>query len=140
MKKGLLFFIAILIPILANGQYEQKLSINIASGVFKTLGKKLGQYDPMQMPNYRMGFSANAGMQFKIGERFSLSAEAGIMISNKWSYIAEGSDHNYLYWSFTDTTTSKYYEGEAYMDIYNYSFGIKPKFYLFPGNKINPYL
>jgi len=143
MKKGLLFFLVILIPILTNGQFDQKVSINLSSGIFKTFGKKISvdpDPEPMQMPNYRMGFSANVGFQFKIGERFSLSAEAGIMISNKWFYKAPGSDNNYFSWSFTDTTTAIYYEGEAYMDIYNYSFSIKPKFYLSPGNKLNPYL
>jgi hypothetical protein len=140
MKKGLLFLIIYLVTLQLQAQFEQKISINVASGIFKTFGKKIGQYDPMQMPNYKMGFTANAGVQFKMGERFSLSAEAGIMISNRWSYIEEGSDHNYLYWSFTDETTGNYYEGEAYMDIYNYSFGIKPKVYLFPGKKLNPYL
>jgi hypothetical protein len=140
MKKGLLIFIIYLITFQVNAQFEQKISINVASGIFKTFGKKLGQYDPMQMPNYRMGFSANGGLQFKISERFSLSADFGIMISQKWSYKAEGSDNNYLYWSFTDETTGISYEGEAYMDIYNYSLGIKPKFYLSPGNKLNPYL
>jgi hypothetical protein len=143
MKKGLLFFIIFLIALKSNAQFEQKVSINISSGIFKTFGQKLSvdpYPEPMQMPNYKMGFSANGGLQFKISERFSLSADFGIMISQSWYYKYAGSDNNYLYWSFTDTTTGLAYEGENYLDIYNYSFRINPKYYLVQGKKWKPYL
>jgi opacity protein-like surface antigen len=87
-----------------------------------------------------MGFSANGGLQFKISERFSLSAEFGIMISQRWFYKFAGSDNNYLFWSFTDTISTLYYEGENYLDIYNYSFRINPKYYLVQGKKWTPFI
>lgn len=140
MKKGLLLFIISLVSLHSTAQFEQKVSINVSSGIFKTFGDKTGQYDPMQMPNYSMGFSANGGLQFRINERFSLSADFGIMISQRWFYKPAGSDINYLSWSFIDTISGIYYEGENYLDIYNYSIRINPKYYLVQGKKWSPYI
>jgi opacity protein-like surface antigen len=140
MKKGLILLIVILFPFHANAQYDQKISFSFSAGTFKTFGKKLGVDEPMQMPNYRMGFGANAGLQFKISERFSLSGELGIMISEKWSY-KQGSNNNYNYWSINDSVTGNLIaEGENYLDIFNYSLGIKPIYYITKGGKWNSYL
>jgi len=140
MKRSLFFLIVFLIPIWAVAQYNQKISINLASGIFDTFGKKVGEYDPMQMPNYQLGFSANGGLQIRINDRLSISAEVGFMNSRRW-YYSEGDNNNYLYWYITlDTITYEpIAEGENYLDIQNYSFGVKPKYYLGPGKRWNPY-
>jgi len=140
MKKSLFSIIVFLIPFWAIAQYDQKVSINFASGIFKTFGEKVGEYGPMQMPNYKMGFSANGGVQFKINGQWSLSVDIGIMISERWSY-KEGQNNNYYYWTINDTTTGDLIaEGENYLDIFNYSIGIKPKYYLLQDNKWKPFL
>jgi opacity protein-like surface antigen len=142
MKKLIFLVSVLLITLQAYSQFEQKVSINIASGIFKTFGKKLAaieEFIPMQMPNYKMGFSANGGVQFKISKRFSLSAEFGIMISEKWYHQKQDYNSNWLSWNFTDTVNLEDYAGENYLDIYNYSLGVKPKYYLSPGKKLNPY-
>jgi hypothetical protein len=140
MKKGLLFLLAIFSPILANAQFEQKVSLNFSAGTFKTFGKKIGASDPMQMPNYRMGLSVNGGVQVKVSTRFSLSAEVGLMISQKWSY-SEGDNDNYYHWTINDPVTENMLaEDEYYLDIYNYSIGVKPVYYLNPDKKFNFYL
>jgi hypothetical protein len=64
------------------------------------------------MPNYKMELAENAGAQFKISKRLSLSFELGIMYSGKWYIDGEYSIRNYLSWSFNDTITGDYYEGE----------------------------
>jgi hypothetical protein len=140
MKKRLLLFSFLFIPIIAEAQYEQKVSINFAVGTFKTFGTKYTEYTgPLQMPNYKMGFAGNIGAQFKLGEHFSLAADFGVMITNRWNYITPDID-NYLYWSIEDTTTWQVLdEGENYMDLRNYSLSIKPKYYLLQDNKWNPY-
>jgi hypothetical protein len=135
MKKGLILLFVILFPFHADAQYDQKISLSFAAGTFKTFGKELGEYGPMQMPNYRMGINANGGLQFKISSRFSISAELGIMVSEKWSYKV-GDNNNYLYWSIYDTVTGNLIaEGERYLDIFNYSIGIKPIYYVTQGKK-----
>lgn len=140
MKKGLLLFLIIFSPFITNAQFEQKVSFNFAAGTFKTFGKKIGDYDPMQMPNYRMGFSANGGMQFRISPRFSLSAEVGIMISQRWYYDV-GENENYYHWTIIDPITEDLLaEGEYYLDIYNYSLGVKPIYYLNQGKKLSFFL
>jgi opacity protein-like surface antigen len=140
MKKGLFLLIVILFSYNASAQYDQKISFIFSAGTFKTFGKKLGEYEPMQMPNYKMGFGANAGLQFRISERFSLSAELGIMISEKWSY-KQGSNNDYNYWSINDSITGNLIaEGENYHDIFNYSLGIKPIYYITKGKKWSSYL
>jgi len=140
MKNKSLILFFLFLPLTSLAQFEQKVSINFASGTFKTVGNKLGEYDPMQMPNYQLGFSANGGLQFKINERFSLMANFGIMISQRWSY-KEGDNNNYLYWSIIlDTITYEpIAEGENYLDIQNFSFSVIPKYYLNPGKRWNPY-
>jgi len=143
MKKFLFLFLFVLISSLATSQFEQKVSFDLSAGIFKTFGKKLtmeGGYTPMQMPNYKTGFSANTGMQFKISRRFSLSAGFGIMVTEKWFHKKEFSSDNWISWSFNDTIDGLYYAGENYLDIFNYSINIRPKYYLLPEKKLNPYV
>ena len=143
MKKILVVVSLVLIPFLADSQFEKNLSFDLSAGIFKTFGKKLaaeGGYNPMQMPNYKTGFSANTGIQFKISNRFFMSAGFGIMLTEKWFHKKEFSSDNWLSWSFNDTIDGIYYAGENYLDIYNYSFNIRPKYYLMTEKKLNPYV
>jgi len=140
MKKILFLTSLLFISGLTSAQFEQKISVNISGGLFKTFGEKVSEYDPFQMPNYGMGLSAAGGLQFRISERFYLSGEFGFLASNKWDY-REGEGNNYLHWSINDTLTGELLEeGDDYLDIRNYSFGIKPKYYLFHNRKLNPYV
>jgi hypothetical protein len=141
MKKKIIVLGFFLFPTLLFAQYEQKISINLSLGGFKTFGNRFTEYTgPLQMANYKMGSAVNAGLQFKIGEHFSLSAEFGIMRSTRWNYPTQDKD-NWLYWTINDPITDAVLEeGEDYLDIYNYSIAVKPKIYLQPGKKWNSYL
>jgi opacity protein-like surface antigen len=139
MKKILFLLSFVFVSLSAIAQFEQKLGINLAAGGFKTIGFPDTDNMPMQMPNYKPGFALNGGLQFKISKRLSLTAEGGIMISQKWTY--KGEDYiNDLTWVINDTVTGALLaEGENYLDIYNYSFGIKIKYYFLPEKKWDPY-
>jgi opacity protein-like surface antigen len=141
MKKFALLILTLLIPLFSNAQFNQKVSINLAPGVFKTFGTKFSEATgPYQMPNYLMGFAGNAGVQFGFGEHFSLTAEFGIMISSRWNYETPDKE-NWLSWTVNDPVTDEVLEeGEDYLDLYNYAVSIKPKFYLLNSKKWNPYL
>ena len=130
----------ILIQLLANAQYDQKVSLNFAIGTFKTFGTKYTEYaGPLQMPNYKMGLNGNIGVQFRLGEHLSMSADFGVMITNRWNYTTQDVD-NWNYWSIEDTTTWQVLaEGENYLDLHNYSLSVVPKYYLLPEKKWNPY-
>jgi opacity protein-like surface antigen len=142
MKSKILILVFIFLSMLSNAQFEQNISLDFKAGIFKTFGSKLADlegYIPLQMPNYKTGFSANGGVQFKINNRLFLSAEFGIIISEKWYFAGEYSSSNYLSWSFTDTITGDYYTGENSLGLINFNLGIKPKYYLLTGKKLNPY-
>lgn len=110
MKKPFLLISVFLIALIANSQYEQKVTIDLSAGSFKTFGKKFTEYTgPLQMPNYKMGLNATGGFQFKIGAHLSLSANFGIMISNRWNYKTPDKD-NWLYWTIDDTITGQVLE------------------------------
>jgi hypothetical protein len=140
MKNKIFVFLLIFIPLGALAQFNQKISINFSSGIFKTFGKKSIGEMVMQMPNYKMGFSAIGGLQLQINNRLSLTTEFGLMISERWIY--KGKDFvNDLSWAIHDTITGELLDQESnYLDIFNYGLGIKPKYYLLPGKKLNPYL
>jgi hypothetical protein len=141
MKKLILLITILSLSLSVNSQYNQKLSINLSAGSFKTFGKRFTETTgPLQMPNYQIGFATSGGFQIMIGEHFSLSADFGIMMSNKWNYKTPDKD-NYLSWSIEDTTTHQILgEGEDYLDLRNYFVSLKPKYYLSPGKKWNPYI
>ena len=140
MKIRLLFFICLFIQLSLEAQYNQKVSINIDAGIFKTFGKKYTEYTgPLQMPNYKTGIEGNIGAQLKLSKHLALSADFGIMITSRWNYKTPDND-NYLYWSVDDTISGLVLEeGENYLDLYNYSLSLKPKYYFFIEKKWNPY-
>jgi hypothetical protein len=139
MKKILILFSFLLIPLLLNAQYDQKLSIGLSAGGFKTIGPTGTDDMPMQMPNYKPGIAFGGGIQLKISNRLSVMAEGGLMISQRWIYKGEEYVCD-LTWTINDPITDALLaEGEDYLDIYNYSFGIKAKYYFMPEKKWNPY-
>ena len=140
MKLKILILGSLCLPLLLNAQYEEKIGVDISAGGFKTFGKKFTEYTgPLQMANYKTGFSANIGFQFKISEHFSLTADFGILAVNQWNYKAHDID-NWLHWSIDDTIAGETVEGDDYLDLRNFSINIKPKYYLTPGKKWDPYL
>ncbi len=141
MKIRLLLIAVLSFPFLLNAQYEQKISFDLAAGGFKTFGKRFTEATgPLQMANYKPGYSLKASIQFRIGESFSLAAGVGIMGTNGWNYKTPDRD-NWLYWTIDDTITGAVLEeGEDYLDFRNFSISLTPKFYLQPDKKWNPYL
>jgi opacity protein-like surface antigen len=139
MKKGLPLLLVFIFPFLLNGQFEQKVSINLAAGTFKTIGKKVGKYDPMQMPNYKTGMTSNAGLQFNLNRRFSLLIDLGILYSPGWSY-STGSNDDYLHYTVFDAGGTTFLgEGMNYLNLFSFDFGVTPKYYILPDKKWNPY-
>ncbi len=140
MKFKMCFIPVLLLPLLLSAQYEQKMSIALSAGTFKTFGWKFGDVEPMQMPNYGIGLAVDGGLQFLINDRLALLAEFGIKVSQSWYYdIGDGT--NYMYWSIRDTTNNKLIaDGENYLDLFNYNLSLKPKYYLGQGGKWNPYV
>jgi hypothetical protein len=140
MRSKAMLWILLFTPIALLAQYEQKVSINLSAGAFNTFGDKIGEYDPRQMPNYQTGFSARGGVQFRISAHLALAAEAGFMVTQRW-YYSESGDCNYMDWAFEDTVTFELIaEGTNYLDLYNYSLGLRPVCYLFESSRWNPYL
>jgi hypothetical protein len=139
MKNKILILGFFLFPLLLNAQYEQKIGIDLSVGGFKTFGPTGTDDMPMQMPNYKPGFSANGGLQFKISKKMSLVAKGGIMFSTKWAY--KGEDFvNDLTWVIDDTVHGVQIAGQDYLDIFNYSFGVSLKYYFMPEKKWDPYI
>jgi opacity protein-like surface antigen len=136
MKKLVFLFLILVLPAIVSAQFEQKLSINIGSGIFKTFGKKMGEFDPYQMPNYKAGIAENIGLQLNLNRRLSLLFDVGFMFASKWDY------ENYLHYAISDPVDPSITLAEGYNDLNfsNFSFGVKPKLLLSPGNKWNPYL
>jgi hypothetical protein len=128
-------------PITTYAQFEQKVSVNFSAGIFKTFGYDMGEhdYDPLQMPHYRPGIDADAGIQYNISRRFSVMATAGIMYSGSWSFMI--GDYDYLHYTITDPVSEETLaEGLNKLNLFNFQVGIYPKFYLLPSKKWNPYL
>ena len=140
MKKSHLLLFVFLLPYLASAQFEQKISINLSAGMFKTFGKKTqGEYnDPLQMPNYKMGLGSNLGLQFNLNRHLSLVTDFGIMYSPGWSYRV-GSNDNYLHYTIFDSLETYYGEGTNYLNLLSLNIGITPKYYLFADKKWKPY-
>lgn len=143
MKKIVLLFSFMFIALLAYPQFEQKVSINLSAGMFKTFGKKYGyrpdgEPRPKQMPNYKAGIASDLGFQFNINRRFSILAELGIMYSNKWELISDDG-YNWMHWTNSDGEV-QVSEGFNNLNLFNLSIGIKPKLYVLPGKKLNPFV
>lgn len=140
MKKLMPVLLIILLPAISHAQYDQKLSFNFTAGIFKTFGTKYTEATgPLQFPNYKAGFDGNIGTQLRTGDHFSISADFGIMISNRWNYTT-GDIDNWNYWTIDDTITGQVLEeGENYLDLRNYSLSVKPKYNFLPSKKWDPY-
>jgi len=123
---------------MVSAQFEQKVSVNFSAGGFKTLGEKYSENVVYQMSNYKFGPAVNLGLQFQLSDRLSLAAEAGFMLSQRWSYSDNNGD--WFSWTFEDTLSGKDESGENYLELWNYSFSLKPVYYFKPGSKFNPYL
>jgi opacity protein-like surface antigen len=143
MKKTVLLFLFMFVSLIAYPQFEQKVSINLSAGMFKTFGDKYGYRDdgeprPKQMPSYKAGIASELGIQFNINRRFSILAELGIMYSNKWELISDDG-FNWMHWENYDDTV---YVSEGFnnLNLFNLSIGIKPKLYILPGKKFNPFI
>lgn len=141
MKTKGFILLFLLFPLLTYSQFEQKVSINVSTGIFKTFGYELGEgdYDPLQMPHYRPGPIAEAGIQYNISRRFSVMVSAGIMYSGSWSYMM--GEYDYLHYTILDPETeATIAEGLNKLKLFNFQAGLFPKFYLLPSKKWNPYL
>jgi len=139
-KKGLLLLFLIL-PLLTYAQFEQKVSINISAGMFKTFGYDMGEfeYNPLQMPHYKPGILIDAGIQYNVSRRFSVMATAGIMYSGGWSF--KMGDYDYLHYAISDSITEETLaEGVNKLNFFNFHVGVFPKLYLLPSKKWNPYI
>jgi opacity protein-like surface antigen len=143
MKRKILILGFFLFPLLLNAQFEQKVSVNLSAGMFKTFGDKYGTNSdgegrPKQMPSYKAGIASELGFQFNINRRFSILAELGIMYSNKWELISK-EGYNWMHWDNFDDTV---YVSSGYnkLNLFNLSIGIKPKLYFLPGKKLNPFI
>lgn len=141
MKKLFLLISSLLLPLFANSQFDQKLSINLSLGMFDTFGEKYtAEGGAMQFPNYKPGFAGSGGLQVRFGDHFSVGAEFGVMITNNWDYKASPGDDDYLHWTVNDPVTDAVLaEGYNYLDLHNFALAIKPKFYLLKDTKWNPY-
>jgi opacity protein-like surface antigen len=141
MKRKILILGFFLFPLLSVAQFEQKVSINLSAGMFKTLGGEYGHGEggelrPKQMPNYKAGISSELGFQYNINRRFSILAEIGIMHSNKWESISDDGS-NFMFW---ECDSIYHTEGYNKLNLFNLSIGIKPKLYFLPGKKFNPFI
>jgi outer membrane protein W len=148
--KRIIFLSIIFFPFITQAQFEQKLSINLSAGPFKTIGKKdfvpysdyPTEYWPYQLSNFRTGVMGNLGFQYNLNRHLSLDADLGLMYSGGWYYSLNDNGVNYLDFQLyqDDTTDVLIAEGSNEMTLLNLSFGFAPKYYLLPGKKINPYI
>ena len=138
MKRKLSVLILLVLPWLLSAQFEQKASINLSIGLFKTIGDKTIDPLPKQMPWYKPGISAQGGMQFNINSRFSLLAEIGIMYSPRWYCVID--EYNWLSYEVWQDTITMLSSGLNKMSLLNISLGITPKLYLIPQSKFSPYI
>ena len=138
MKKKGLIFIFLIIPLAISAQFEQKASINFSAGVFKTLGDKTIDPVPKQMPWFKPGIDARAGVQYNISTKFSLLAELGIMYSTKWYCFVD--DYDWMTYEVWQDTLTMLSSGLNEMSLLNLSLNLTPKLYLIPQGKIRPFL
>lgn len=149
MKNAILSIFLIFHSILLVAQFEQKVSINLSSGVFNTFGAKTYKpvwatlpedYEPTQMPNYKPGIMAQGGVQFNLNRRLSIEANVEMMYAGKWFYPAYD-DVNHLDFTIYDTVTHILLKkGSNELNLLNFRLGFTPKYYLLPGKRWNPYL
>lgn len=140
MKKLFILVLLCLFTLGLSAQFENKVSFNFSAGSFKTFGKKMGLYDPMQMPSYKAGPGASASVQLNINRHFSLVFDISALYSPGWLYKI--GDFNYLHYTIiVDTVTNEVLaENENKLNLLNIGIAIEPKYYLFAVRKWNPYL
>jgi len=150
MKKPIVLIIITFFPFIIQAQFEQKLSINLSAGPFKTIGPKdyvpyedyPNEFWPYQMSNFRTGIFVNLSFQYNLNRHLSLTADLGLMYSGAWYYSYADDGINFLDFQLyqDDTTDILLEEGSNEMTILNLSLGFAPKYYFLPGKKINPYI
>ena len=123
MKRFSILFISCLLFLEASAQFEQKLSLFLSPGAFKTLGEKVGEYDPFQFPNYRPGYSVSGGLQYHLTPRFSVVLQATWQHCGNWYYDG-GGEYNYLRYSIYDSTEVLLGEGYNALDLTNISISL----------------
>jgi opacity protein-like surface antigen len=149
MKKLTITTGILLVSLLLNAQFEQKMSLSLSAGVFKTVGTKTftpqwatgsEDFETYQMPNYRPGISVNGVLQLNISRHFSLGLDAGYMHSGSWFYKTPEGD-NLLHYSMCDTITDEILaEGENELNLTNISIGLIPKYYFYPRENLSLFL
>ena len=136
------------------GQFEQKLSLNLSAGAFKTIGSSDylpedvshdDAYEPTLMPNFNIGFSFSTGLQYNFNRHLSIEANFGMSSSSSWYFDFSddnSSPFNYLYYEiYTDTVNYIVQaSGENELFLTTIYFGLAPRYYFMPGKKLNPYL
>jgi opacity protein-like surface antigen len=149
MKPALPFLALLLIPLLVQAQFEQKITITLSGGVFSTFGDATYMPDygssaedeePRQLSNYKPGVHADIGIQYNLSRHFSIQADAGFMYAGEWFYdIYDGV--NYTYFAIWDDVTDELLaEGHNELTLTNIGVGLTPKYYLLPGKRVNPFL
>jgi len=154
--KVLMLILFVSFSLSASGQFEQKISLNLAGGIFKTFGSKTyipdwasGPEDkePHLMPHFETGWAVNGGVQFNINRHFSLLADIGFMRSGYWYYDPSDpndpeDDYNYLYFEIYEDTIDYVVvaSGEDELTLFNLNIGLTPKYYFLPGKKVNPFI
>ena len=142
MKKYFILFPLLFLALCAYPQFEHKMSVNLSFGSFKTFGSATGKdnYTPLQMPHYKPGIIADAGLQYNISSRLSVRVYAGIMRSWGWSYV-DDEGHDWMSYEILDPDTEEFLEdGDNELDLKNYSTGLSARIYLSPGKKWNPFI
>lgn len=154
MKLLSLFFVIFMTCTQLSGQFEQKLSLNLSAGPFKTIGTPDylpegvthdDAYEPTLMPNFKTGFSFSTGLQYNFNRHLSIEATFGMSTSSSWYFdFSDDSSEpfNYLYYEiYTDDVNYIVQEsGENELYLTNIYFGLAPRYYFMPGRKFNPYL
>ena len=122
------------------------MSLTLSAGMFKTFGDKYGERSgeaplPRQMTWYKPGISGELGFQLYISDHFSVLAEIGALYSPKWECIEEDG-YNWMSFELYDKLdgTTLLASGLNENSLINLDFSIKPKIYLLPGKKLNPFI
>ena len=149
MKKLTITAAILLMALLLNAQFEQKMSFSLSAGAFKTIGTKTyipewasapDEWEPYQMPNYKPGVFINGAIQLNISRHFSLGLEVEYMHAGSWFYDAYDGV-NYLNYGVYDTVSEELLaEGENELNLTNLSIGLVPKYYFYPWEKISLYI
>ncbi len=139
----------LLMPLLMNAQFEQKMSFSLSAGAFKTIGTRTytpewasepGEWEPYQMSNYRPGIQVNGAIQLNISRHFSLGLDVGYMHAGSWFY-GDSEGCNAMHYELYDTITGELLaEVENELNLTNFSIGLIPRYYLYPWEKFSLFL